>query len=181
MVAPVFHSFLQVREELAEYTAGLETEQVWRVLGGTSLGFHLSHIAGSVDRLSTYLAGEPLTDAQLEFLGHEPESGASLATLLALAEDRLAACEERLRQVSPSSLAEPRSVGRRELPTTVIGLIVHLAEHTQRHLGQAIVLSKLLREASAKGVASALAGSEGTGEVAAARPVATILPDSLKS
>jgi uncharacterized damage-inducible protein DinB len=181
MVAPVFHSFLQVREELAEYTTGLETEQVWRVLGGTSLGFHLSHIAGSVDRLSTYVAGEPLTDAQLEFLGHEPESGASLATLLALVEDRLAACEERLRQISPGSLAEARTVGCRELPTTVIGLIVHLAEHTQRHLGQAIVLSKLLRQASAKGMDSALAGSEGTGEVGSVRPPASVLPDSLKS
>jgi uncharacterized damage-inducible protein DinB len=181
MVAPVFHSFLQVREELAEYTTGLETEQVWRVLGGTSLGFHLSHIAGSVDRLSTYVAGEPLTDAQLEFLGHEPESGASLGTLLALVEDRLAACEERLRQILPGSLAEARTVGRRELPTTVIGLIVHLAEHTQRHLGQVIVLSKLLRQASAKGMDSALAGSEGTGEVGPVRPPASVLPDSLKS
>jgi uncharacterized damage-inducible protein DinB len=148
LVAPVFHSFLQVREDLAKYIAGLETEQVWRVLGGTSLGFHLSHIAGSVDRLSTYLAGEQLTDAQLEFLGHEPESGASLATLLVLIDQRLSACEERLRQISPSSFAEPRAVGRRALPTTVIGLIVHLAEHTQRHLGQAIVLSKILRQTS---------------------------------
>jgi uncharacterized damage-inducible protein DinB len=155
LVAPVFHSFLQVREELAQYTAGLETEQVWQVLGGTSLGFHLSHIAGSVDRLSTYLAGEQLTDAQLEFLGHEPESGASLATLLALIDQRLSACEERLRQISPNSLAEARTVGRRALPTTVIGLIVHLAEHTQRHLGQAIVFSKILRETGAKGMDSA--------------------------
>ncbi len=108
----------------------------------------MSHIAGSADRLSTYLAGEQLTDAQLEFLGHESESGASLATLMALVEDRLSACEERLRQIPPGSLAEPRAVGRRALPTTVMGLIVHLAEHTQRHLGQAILLSKILRQTS---------------------------------
>jgi uncharacterized damage-inducible protein DinB len=148
LVAPVFHSFLQVREDLARHTAGLETEQIWRVLGGTSLGFHLSHIAGSVDRLSTYLIGEQLTEAQLQFLGREPEPGAPLATLLALIDERLSACEERLRQISLNSLAEPRAVGRRALPTTVIGLIVHLAEHTQRHLGQAIVLSKILRQTS---------------------------------
>ena len=133
---------------MAKHTAGLETAQVWRVLGGTSLGFHLKHIAGSVDRLSTYLAGEQLTTVQLEALRHESEPGASLSVLLSAVEDRLSACEERLRQISPGSLAEPRSVGRRALPTTVIGLIVHLAEHTQRHLGQAVVLAKILRQTS---------------------------------
>lgn len=144
----MFHSFLQVREDLARYTAGLDSMQVWRVLGGSSLGFHLNHIAGSVDRLSTYLAGEPLTAAQLEFLHRESAPGASLSVLLDAVDDRLRACEERLRQISPDSFSEIRSVGRRALPTTVIGLIVHLAEHTQRHLGQAIMLSKILRQTS---------------------------------
>jgi hypothetical protein len=176
LITPVFHSFLQVREELAQHTAGLETEQVWHVVAGTSLGFHLSHIAGSVDRLSTYLAGEQLTDAQLKFLGHEPEGGASLATLLVLIDERLSACEERLRQIDPSSYAEPRAVGRRALPTTVLGLMVHLAEHTQRHLGQAILLSKLVRQISAKG-ADLAPPDKRPRDIRAAHPAVPVLRD----
>lgn len=148
VIAPVFHSFLQVREDLSKHTAGLKTEEVWLVLGGSSVGFHLKHIAGSVDRLSTYLAGGQLTSRQLEVLDHESEPGASLPVLLNLLEESLSACEACLRGISPGSLAEARSVGRQALPTTVMGLIVHLAEHTQRHLGQAITLSKLLRQMS---------------------------------
>ena len=148
LVTPVFHSFLQVREDLAKHAAGLQTDQVWRVLAGSSLGFHLKHIAGSVDRLSAYLAGEQLTETQLEYLRRESEPGETLATLLARIEKSLTACEERLSQISPARLAEPRSVGRRALPTTVIGLVVHLAEHTQRHLGQAVTLAKILRQMS---------------------------------
>jgi hypothetical protein len=145
VVAPVFHSFIQVREDLAKHLAGLTQEEVWRGLGGSSVGFQLKHIAGSVDRLGTYLAGGQIAPAQLEFLSREADPGAGLSELLALVERSLDACEARLRKISPDSLAEARQVGRRALPTTVIGLIVHLAEHTQRHLGQAILLAKIAR------------------------------------
>jgi hypothetical protein len=53
--------------------------------------------------------------------------------------------EETIRSIDPATLAEPRAVGRKRLPTTVIGLITHIAEHTQRHLGQAISAAKLAR------------------------------------
>jgi hypothetical protein len=143
---PVFSSFAQVREDLAKHTAGLKGEQVWRLAGGNSLGFQLKHIAGSVDRLTSYLVGEQLTHEQLEFLRQESLGGEELGDLLALVERSLTGAEKRLRRIDPSSIYDARSVGRRALPTTVVGLIVHLAEHTQRHLGQAITLAKIARQ-----------------------------------
>jgi hypothetical protein len=36
-------------------------------------------------------------------------------------------------------------VGRARLPSTVFGLLFHVAEHTQRHAGQAITTAKIVR------------------------------------
>jgi len=148
LVMPVFFSFAQVREDLASHLDGLARDQVWRKIGSASLGFHLKHIAGSVDRLTTYLFGGHLSTAQLQSLREESQAAEDLPDLLRKIHDSLHACEEKLRGLDPNSLYEPRSVGRQALPTTVIGLIIHLAEHTQRHLGQAITLSKVLRQPS---------------------------------
>jgi hypothetical protein len=145
---PIFFSFAQVREDLVTHTAGLEREQIWRVTGANSLGFQLKHIAGSVDRITSYLMEKPLTAAQMEFLRQESSGSEDFPALLALVEESLSNSEDRLRQIDPASIYAARSVGRRALPTTVIGLLVHLAEHTQRHLGQAITLSRLARQTS---------------------------------
>lgn len=145
---PVFFTFKQVREDLATHLQGLTTQQVWQKLGSASVGFHLKHIAGSVDRLTTYLFGGQLAPEQLAHLKRESQGSEDLSTLLRQIEASLQRSEERLRTLSPDSLYQPRGVGRQALPTTVIGLIVHLAEHTQRHLGQAITLSQLLRQPS---------------------------------
>ncbi|HEY3455170.1 MAG TPA: DinB family protein, partial [Bryobacteraceae bacterium] len=115
-------------------------------IGANSLGFQLKHIAGSVDRITSYLMEQPLTDAQMAFLRQESSGSEDIADLLALVGANLSQSEDRLRQLDPNSIYEARSVGRRALPTTVIGLLVHLAEHTQRHLGQAITLSRLARQ-----------------------------------
>ncbi len=145
-VMPVFFSFAQVREDLTKYTTGLSDEAVWRQIDGALLGFHLKHMAGSVDRLTTYLMGGQLSPQQLDVLKHESEPQGSASELLALVDQELARSEEQLRQLDPATLYDSRSVGRRALPTTVLGLIVHLCEHTQRHLGQAITLAKMLRQ-----------------------------------
>lgn len=146
---PVFHSFAMVREDLAHYTEGLATEDVWRRVGALpSLGFHLRHIAHSVDRLVTYLCNEPLSDAQISILKQEAEPGATLPELLAEIDARLADAERRIRTIEPSMLQEPRYIGKKRLPSTVLGLLVHVAEHTQRHLGQAITTAKLVGPAS---------------------------------
>ena len=143
---PVAASFIQVREDLATHTEGLTTEQVWKQVGPLpSLGFHLRHIAGSVDRLTTYLMGEQVTPEQIDQLKRESEPGASLEELLQGVDVALTASEVRMRTIDPSDLHEPRYIGRKQLPSTVLGLLVHIAEHTQRHLGQAITTAKLVR------------------------------------
>ena len=146
LVMPVFFSYAQVREDLRMHTASLSDELVWKPVAGNSLGFQLRHIAGSVDRITTYLLGQSLDEAQLEFLKQEATPQGTLAELLALVDKQLEQSEAKLLTVDPQALYAARTVGRRALPTTVIGLIVHLAEHTQRHLGQAITITKLLRQ-----------------------------------
>ena len=144
--APALYAFQQTREDLARHTAGLSVGQVWaRPHGLAPLGFHLRHIAGSVDRLTTYLECRPLDASQMAALAAEMEPGASLGELLAEVDRILRRAEEVIRTIDPATLAEPRWVGRKRLPTTVIGLLVHIAEHTQRHLGQAISAAQLTR------------------------------------
>jgi hypothetical protein len=146
LLAPALYGFLQTREDLARHTAGLTVSQVWaRPYGLAPLGFHLRHIAGSVDRLTAYLEGRPLDAAQMRALAQEMEPGASIEELLAEVDRTLRRAEEIIRGIDPATLAQPRWVGRQRLPTTVIGLLVHVAEHTQRHLGQAICAARLAR------------------------------------
>jgi hypothetical protein len=146
LVQPILFSFAQVREDLAKHVAGLTSEQVWRKHASASLGFHLKHLAGSVDRLTTYLSGHQLSDIQLRVLREEHNGNEDAATLLKLVDEALSNSEQRLRAIDPRQIYDSRTVGRKNLPTTVIGLLVHLAEHTQRHLGQAITLAKLLQD-----------------------------------
>jgi hypothetical protein len=107
-------------------------------------------MAGSVDRLTTYLEGRPLDGAQMAALAAEMEPGASIEELLAAIDQALLRAGEIMRAIDPATLAEPRRVGRKHLPTTVMGLLVHIAEHTQRHLGQAIGAAQLARACGGK-------------------------------
>jgi hypothetical protein len=146
LLAPALYGFQQTREDLARHTAGLIASQVWsRPHGLAPLGFHLRHIAGSVDRLTAYLEGRSLNPAQITALTAEMEPGASLEELLADVDRALRHAAEAICAIDPATLCEPRWVGRKCLPTTVIGLLVHIAEHTQRHLGQAIAAALLAR------------------------------------
>lgn len=146
LVAPVFYSFTQVREELAYYTEGLTAEQAWRQVNGLpALGFHLRHIAGSVDRLMTYLLEGEISAEQIAYLKSEGEPGASLDELLAGVDAAFAKAEGQLRAIKAADIHAPRYIGRKRLPTSVLGLLVHISEHTQRHLGQSITTAKLVR------------------------------------
>ena len=145
-LAPALYVFEQTREDLATHTAGLSTADVWaRPHGLAPLGFHLRHIAGSVDRLATYLAGRGLNDEQMMALHGEMEPGAELNILLADVDRALLRAEEVIRALDPNTFGDTRYVGRQQLPVTAIGLVVHIAEHTERHLGQAISAAKLAR------------------------------------
>jgi uncharacterized damage-inducible protein DinB len=146
VVAPLLYTLEQTREELEEHTAGLTAEQLWRrPYGLTAAGFHIRHMARSIDRLATYAAGRQLSEEQLAALGTEGEAGATREELLAEVVAAMRACEALVRGLDVSQLGEPRWVGRKRLPTTVQGLLVHIAEHTFRHLGQAITTIKLVR------------------------------------
>jgi uncharacterized damage-inducible protein DinB len=145
-VAPLLYSFQMAREDLALWTEGLTAEQIWATPHGFgSVGFHLRHIAGSTDRLMTYVEGGQLSDAQMSVLKAEKEPGASREMLLAGIDAAFAKAEAIARALDPAHLTGPRGVGRKQLPTTVIGLLIHIAEHTQRHVGQAICAAKLAR------------------------------------
>ena len=147
-VAPLLYAFRQVKEDLERHTAGLGDEQVWaRPHGLTPLGFQLRHMAGSVERLVTYLEGRALSERQLAALKAEEEPVGSLRELLRDVERSFQEAEAVVRRIDPGSLSEPRYIGRKRLPTTVIGLLTHIAEHTQRHLGEAISAAKLARAA----------------------------------
>ena len=145
LLAPILYTFQQAREDLDRFTQALTDQQIWAAPHGFgSVGFHLRHIAGSTDRLFTYLQGSELTTAQMSALSaeHEPH-GPGRTALLAAMDQAFRIAEAIVRQIDPARLAEPRAVGRQRLPTTVIGLLTHIAEHTQRHVGQAISAARL--------------------------------------
>ena len=146
LLAPLLYSFQHAREDLAHWTEKLSTEQIWaRPHGFGPVGFHMRHIAGSVERLTTFLDGRAMTPEQFAAKAAEMEPGASREELLAALEKSFARAEEIVRRIDPAKLAEPRAVGRLRLPTTVIGLLTHIAEHTMRHVGEAIMAAKLAR------------------------------------
>jgi uncharacterized damage-inducible protein DinB len=144
LLAPILYSFQQAREDLARYTETLTPEQIWATPHGFgSVGFHLKHIAGSTGRLMTYLKGEPLSPKQMAALRAEKEAGGAGRTeLLAELDQAFRDAEAVVRSLDPERLTESRTVGRKRLPTTVGGLLTHIAEHTQRHVGQAISAAK---------------------------------------
>jgi uncharacterized damage-inducible protein DinB len=144
-VMPAVHALLQVREDLRNLVATVPAADVWERPGGAaSIGFHLRHTGGALDRLLTYARGEALNPDQLNRLRAEEEPGESLE-MIGRAVDRIidAACDQ-LRATTPEMLREPRAVGRAGLPATVGGLIFHAAEHSTRHLGQAITTARIL-------------------------------------
>jgi uncharacterized damage-inducible protein DinB len=143
LTAPVLYAFQQAREDLAHYTAGLSHEQLWSTPHGFgSVGFHVQHIAGSTERLMAYVQGRQLTSEQLAAAAAEHAPGADRDALLAGLDRVFREAEAVVRRIDPATLTESREVGRQRLPTTVIGLLTHIAEHTQRHVGQAISAAK---------------------------------------
>ncbi len=144
---PAAHAFLQTLEDVERATADLTNEQWWLSPGGAApIGFHVMHLAGSTDRLLTYARGEMLSDAQkAAFRAESSPSTVDTASLLADLRRSFDAAMAQLRATPPSSLYDARAVGRAALPTTVIGLLFHAAEHSQRHAGQIVTMAKVVR------------------------------------
>ena len=144
---PIVHTLMQVREELEAIVSPLSREQLWTRPGGAaSIGFHLKHLAGSLDRLLTYARGETLNGRQLAFLDAEERPGLeSPAQLLHTALAQIDAAVKQTIATPMALLDEARRVGRAALPSTVRGLLFHAAEHAQRHAGQIATTAKLVR------------------------------------
>jgi uncharacterized damage-inducible protein DinB len=149
MLIPASHALVQASEDLEPAVSGLTVEQLWVKPGGAaSVGFHLRHIAGSIDRLLTYARGEQLTGAQRQAMPLEQQPGDPPADAAALVREAQAAIERALAAilaVPKESLFDPRAIGRQALPTNVFGLLCHIAEHAQRHTGQVITTAKIVR------------------------------------
>ena len=147
-VMPAAHALAQSIVDLKRFAAELDDEELAaRPNDSPSAAFHLRHIAGSVDRLLTYARGEELNEAQFDFLKSEAADGSHLnaAELTQKAIDEINHALETLKNISPESLFEERFVGRGRLPTNVFGLLFHIAEHTARHVGQVVTISKIVR------------------------------------
>lgn len=143
---PVAHALLQAMEDLEDAASGLSAEALWARPGGAaSAGFHVRHLAGSLDRLTTYARGEPLTGEQFAALRSEQEPGASADELLAHVRATIERALDQLRATPDASLDEPRFVGRGRLPSSVRGLLYHAGEHTSRHTGQVVTTAKIVR------------------------------------
>lgn len=151
VLQPVAHILLQVRESVGELVANLTPDQ-WnaRPAGVASAAFHVRHISGVIDRLFTYARGETLSEAQFDALraeGAEIDERGVIAALAAL-DARVDLALMQLREADPATLGDFRSVGRAKLPSTVIGCLVHGAEHAMRHVGQLSVTTRIVRSAA---------------------------------
>lgn len=147
LLQPVGHALLQAREEVEALMADFNEEHLWTRPGGVaSAGFHLLHLTGVLDRLFTYARGEALSAAQLKYLEAEgrPTPGARSAELVAAFRAQVDLALVELQTIDERTLTLPRSVGRGKLPSTVLGLLVHSAEHVQRHVGQLLVTVRVL-------------------------------------
>jgi uncharacterized damage-inducible protein DinB len=148
LLMPVVHALIEAREEMHELVARVPAGHVWLTPGGAaSVGFHVRHMGGALDRLFTYARGEQLSDAQraaarTEALPGEPPM--ALAEVARQVDAEIERALAQLRGLAPADLLAPRGVGRAALPSTTLGLLFHAAEHCTRHMGQAITTAKIL-------------------------------------
>ena len=149
LLQPVAHALLQAREEVEEMVADFPDAYLWQKPAGVaSVGFHLQHLTGVLDRLFTYAKGEFLDEEQLKALSAEGKAIEGKNTVSLLVELLDAQVDKALAQLSATNeqtLTEERLVGRARIPSTVMGLLFHSAEHTMRHVGQLYVTAKVIR------------------------------------
>jgi uncharacterized damage-inducible protein DinB len=149
LLQPVAHALLQAREEIAVVMDGFPQELLWeKPAGMASPGFHLQHVTGVLDRLFTYAQGVQLNEEQLAYLSGEGKNAAqTVAELIANFGKQVDVSLKQLSETDVKTLTDARGIGRRQIPTTVIGLLFHSAEHTMRHLGQLLVTVNFLKAA----------------------------------
>ena len=140
----VVHALELAEEDVEKWCAALNDDEMFaRPAGIAPVAYHLRHMARSADRLLTYAEDRWLDDDQLAALQTEMKAGTAPDVLEEFRRG-LAAAKQRVIEIQPKRYEEPRGIGRKRLPTTVGGLLIHLAEHTQRHVGQAITTAKVV-------------------------------------
>lgn len=141
----VLHVLQLTNEDLHRWAGELtDGELNQRPSGLASVAFHVRHIAGSLDRLLTYAEGHQLSSEQIAFLKSELETHSKRESLFEDLASALERSAQRTRVLAHSDLTEKREVGSKKLPTTLGGLLVHIADHTQRHVGQAVTTAKIV-------------------------------------
>jgi hypothetical protein len=141
----VLHALELAGEDLRKWCASLtDAELNARPVGLPPVAFHFRHIARSLDRLLTYAEGRALTPEQLASLQNEGQPDAHREALFAELTSSLTQSAERVHAIAVADLEQPRTVGKKHLPTSVGGLLVHIADHTQRHVGQAVTTARIL-------------------------------------
>jgi uncharacterized damage-inducible protein DinB len=150
LLQPVAHALLQAREEVNNLIADFPDDLLWeRPAGVASPGFHLQHLSGVLDRLFTYARGAALLEDQLQALAAEGKPGGAETSgqqLLQAFNQQVDRALNQLKETDVNLLTEVRTVGRARLPSTMLGLYVHAAEHTTRHLGQLLVTVRVLQQ-----------------------------------
>ncbi|MGZ3852393.1 MAG: DinB family protein [Flavisolibacter sp.] len=150
LLQPIAHSLLQAREEVVELMKDFPDQLLWiRPANAASVGFHLQHLSGVLDRLFTYANGNSLTEQQLTALkaeGNPHITKAGSAELVGQFNSQVDKALDALKQFDQKTLTDSRAVGRAQLPSTVQGLLFHAAEHTMRHLGQLLVSVKVVKQ-----------------------------------
>ncbi|MGB3776136.1 MAG: DinB family protein [Leeuwenhoekiella sp.] len=148
LLQPAAHALLQSLLEIKKYTADLPEELIHtKPYGRASVAFHLKHITGVLDRLMTYSKGEALSKDQLEYLKNEGNSSENdqIQSLITAFEAKVNEALALFKITAQDTLTEKRYVGRKKLPSTLIGLFFHAAEHSQRHVGQLLVTVTFLK------------------------------------
>ena len=142
----VLHALDLALDDLTRWTEGLTDAEVHsQPLGLTSVAFHLRHIARATDRILTYAEGSQLTSDQLAALKAEQTGQETLAELLGEVEASFSNAADRVRTLAGADLSIFRGVGRKQLPTSIGGALIHVADHTQRHTGQVVTTAKVLK------------------------------------
>ncbi|TGE07678.1 DinB family protein [Hymenobacter fodinae] len=154
LLQPLAHALLQARDEVATALGHFPDELLAaRPAGVASVGFHLRHLAGVLDRMQAYARHEPLSEAQFQYLAAEkdgpvvPGTPDTTATLVQRFHEAVEQMLRTLRATPEATLPEFRPVGRQGLPSTVIGLLTHATEHTTRHVGQLLVTARVAQSA----------------------------------
>ena len=145
---PVAHALLQAKEEVNALMKDFPGELLWQQLAGlASPGFHLQHLSGVLERLFTYAKGEMLSTEQLQALKEEgvPNNALTVDKLLNVFNEQVDQSLTQLKGTEEKTLIDFRAVGRAQLPSTVLGLLTHAAEHTMRHVGQLLVTVRVLK------------------------------------